>query len=151
MIVDTVDRQTIRAAVELGSHAPSLHNSQPWRWRLDGRSLLLQADLRRWLPATDADGATWWSAAARPCTTRASRSRRRASTPPCIASPTRSGPMTSPRSNWLRAVPPTATSSSPRRSSAAVPTGATSPPGTSRNPCKPRSSNGPPSRARCSA
>jgi len=56
MIVDTVDRQTIRAAVELGSHAPSVHNSQPWRWRLDGRSLLLQADLRRWLPATDADG-----------------------------------------------------------------------------------------------
>jgi nitroreductase len=56
MIVDTVDRQTIRAAVELGSHAPSLHNSQPWRWRLDGRTLLLQADLRRWLPATDADG-----------------------------------------------------------------------------------------------
>jgi len=56
MIVDTVDRQTIRAAVELGSHAPSVHNSQPWRWRHDGRSLLLQADLRRWLPATDADG-----------------------------------------------------------------------------------------------
>jgi nitroreductase len=56
MIVDTVVRQTIRAAVELGSHAPSVHNSQPWRWRLEGRSLLLQADLRRWLPATDADG-----------------------------------------------------------------------------------------------
>jgi hypothetical protein len=56
MIVETVDRQTIRAAVELGGHAPSVHNSQPWRWRLDCRSLLLQADLRRWLPATDADG-----------------------------------------------------------------------------------------------
>ncbi len=56
MIVDTVDRQTIRAAVELGSHAPSVHNSQPWRWRLDRHSLLLQADLRRWLPATDGDG-----------------------------------------------------------------------------------------------
>src|SRR6476661_9217583 len=56
MIVDTVDRQTIRAAVELGSHAPSVHNSQPWRWRLDGRTLLLQADLHRWLPTTDADG-----------------------------------------------------------------------------------------------
>jgi nitroreductase len=56
MIVDTVDRQTIRAAVELGSHAPSVHNSQPWRWHHHGRSLLLQADLRRWLPATDADG-----------------------------------------------------------------------------------------------
>jgi nitroreductase len=56
MIVDTVDRQTIRAAVELGSHAPSVHNSQPWRWRFDRHSLLLQADLRRWLPATDGDG-----------------------------------------------------------------------------------------------
>ena len=56
MIVDTVDHQTVRAAVELGSHAPSVHNSQPWRWRLGRRSLLLQADLRRWLPATDADG-----------------------------------------------------------------------------------------------
>jgi hypothetical protein len=33
-----------------------VHNSQPWRWRFDGGSLLLQADLRRWLPATDADG-----------------------------------------------------------------------------------------------
>ena len=29
MIVDTVDRQTICAAVELSSHAPSVHNSQP--------------------------------------------------------------------------------------------------------------------------
>jgi nitroreductase len=56
MSVDTVDRQTIRAALELGSHAPSIHNSQPWRWRRDRHSLLLQADLRRWLPVTDADG-----------------------------------------------------------------------------------------------
>jgi nitroreductase len=56
MILDTVDRRTVRAAVELGSHAPSVHNSQPWRWRLAGDTLTLQADLRRWLPATDADG-----------------------------------------------------------------------------------------------
>jgi hypothetical protein len=56
MIIDRVDQQTIRSAVELGSHAPSVHNSQPWRWRLDRRSLLLQADLHRWLPTTDADG-----------------------------------------------------------------------------------------------
>ncbi len=55
-ILDTVDRQTVRAAVELGSHAPSVHNSQPWRWHLTGNTLTLQADLRRWLPATDADG-----------------------------------------------------------------------------------------------
>src|SRR5690242_7171962 len=56
MILDTVDRRTVRAAVELGSHAPSVHNSQPWRWRLAGDTLTLQADMRRWLPATDADG-----------------------------------------------------------------------------------------------
>jgi nitroreductase len=56
MIIESVDHRIIRTAVELGSHAPSVHNSQPWRWQLDGRSLLLQADLRRWLPTTDADG-----------------------------------------------------------------------------------------------
>ncbi len=60
MIVETVDRRTIRAALELGSRAPSVHNSQPWLWHFSGgrdrHSMLLQADLRRWLPATDADG-----------------------------------------------------------------------------------------------
>jgi nitroreductase len=51
-----VDRRTVRAAIELASRAPSMHNSQPWRWVLGPHSVHLYADLRRWLPATDADG-----------------------------------------------------------------------------------------------
>jgi nitroreductase len=51
-----VDRRTLRAAIELAARAPSVHNSQPWRWVLGPQSVHLYADLRRWLPATDADG-----------------------------------------------------------------------------------------------
>ena len=51
-----VDRRTVRAAIELASRAPSVHNSQPWRWMVGPHSVHLYADLRRWLPATDADG-----------------------------------------------------------------------------------------------
>ncbi len=46
----------MRRAIELASRAPSVHNSQPWRWYLGERSVHLYADLRRWLPATDHDG-----------------------------------------------------------------------------------------------
>jgi nitroreductase len=56
VIVDIVDRRSVRSALELACRAPSIHNSQPWRWRLSGRSVHLYADLSRWLPATDADG-----------------------------------------------------------------------------------------------
>ncbi|NMI00326.1 Acg family FMN-binding oxidoreductase [Pseudonocardia acidicola] len=56
MIVETVDRDTVRAALELACRAPSVHNSQPWRWRLGESRVDLYADLRRWLPATDPDG-----------------------------------------------------------------------------------------------
>lgn len=56
MITEKVDHGTVRSAIELASRAPSVHNSQPWRWRLDQRSVHLYSDLRRWLPATDADG-----------------------------------------------------------------------------------------------
>jgi nitroreductase len=51
-----VDERTVRAAIELASRAPSVHNSQPWRWVVGPHSAHLYADLRRWLPATDADG-----------------------------------------------------------------------------------------------
>jgi nitroreductase len=51
-----VDRRTVRAAIELACRAPSVHNSQPWRWVVGPRSVHLYADLRRWLPTTDADG-----------------------------------------------------------------------------------------------
>jgi hypothetical protein len=51
-----VDRRTVRAAVKLASRAPSVHNSQPWRWILGPHSVHLHADPRRRLPVTDADG-----------------------------------------------------------------------------------------------
>jgi hypothetical protein len=36
--------------------APSVHNTQPWRWRLDDDVVDLFADVDRWLPVTDPDG-----------------------------------------------------------------------------------------------
>ena len=56
MIVDHVDHRSVRSALELATRAPSIHNSQPWRWMLGPRSIHLYADLRRWIPVTDADG-----------------------------------------------------------------------------------------------
>jgi nitroreductase len=53
---DKIDEQTVHAALELANRAPSVHNSQPWRWRFYGRSVSLDADVDRWLPATDPDG-----------------------------------------------------------------------------------------------
>ncbi len=51
-----VDRRTVRAAIELAARAPSVHNSQPWRWVVGPRSVHLYTDKSRWLPVTDADG-----------------------------------------------------------------------------------------------
>ncbi|WP_416562132.1 hypothetical protein [Nocardia testacea] len=33
------DEGTVRAVLERACRAPSLHNSQPWRWRWDGSTL----------------------------------------------------------------------------------------------------------------
>jgi hypothetical protein len=48
--------EVIRDAVMLASRAPSLHNSQPWRWVIEGTSVQLWADRCRLLPATDRAG-----------------------------------------------------------------------------------------------
>jgi nitroreductase len=56
MSTHTIDKSTIRGAVALANRAPSVHNTQPWRWLLGDRTLHLYADLQRWLPATDPDG-----------------------------------------------------------------------------------------------
>src|SRR3954452_16705281 len=56
MITDNVDQRTVRSAIELASHAPSVHNSQPWRWTVGRHVVHLGADRQRWLPATDPDG-----------------------------------------------------------------------------------------------
>ncbi|MGW4351897.1 Acg family FMN-binding oxidoreductase [Nocardia sp. NPDC004582] len=47
---------TIEQAVRLSGRAPSLHNSQPWRWVFDGAALHLYSVRERMLPATDASG-----------------------------------------------------------------------------------------------
>ena len=49
------DRKTIHAVLSLATRAPSIHNSQPWRWRVGDRSLHLYADQDRHLPNTDPD------------------------------------------------------------------------------------------------
>jgi nitroreductase len=50
------DHQTVLAAIELANRAPSLHNTQPWRWLIGDQSVHLMADRARHLPATDPDG-----------------------------------------------------------------------------------------------
>ncbi|MTE14314.1 Acg family FMN-binding oxidoreductase [Nocardia aurantiaca] len=48
--------ETIEQAVRLAGRAPSLHNSQPWRWVFDGEALHLFSVRARMLPATDHSG-----------------------------------------------------------------------------------------------
>ncbi|MEV0270422.1 MAG: nitroreductase [Hamadaea sp.] len=43
-------------AAEVASAAPSIHNSQPWRWEVDGDRLELYAERSRQLAATDPEG-----------------------------------------------------------------------------------------------
>lgn len=56
MPVHAPDSSTIRDAVALACHAPSLHNSQPWRWVAKAASLQLWADPYRLVHATDRAG-----------------------------------------------------------------------------------------------
>jgi hypothetical protein len=46
----------LAGAVELAVTAPSIHNSQPWRWKLTDHGLRLSVDRSRWLPVIDPDG-----------------------------------------------------------------------------------------------
>jgi hypothetical protein len=48
-----VDVEVIKHAVQLACRAPSLHNSQPWRWEFDGSVLQLFLDRNRILYSTD--------------------------------------------------------------------------------------------------
>jgi len=50
------DAGTVRTVLTLACRAPSVHNTQPWRWRVDAASLHLYADPSRQLPNTDPDG-----------------------------------------------------------------------------------------------
>lgn len=49
------DAETVRAVIALALRAPSIHNSQPWRWVTGDNSVHLYADPDRQLPITDPD------------------------------------------------------------------------------------------------
>ena len=51
-----VDTEVIRSAVQLACRAPSLHNSQPWRWVSEGSTVELFVDKDRVLYSTDHSG-----------------------------------------------------------------------------------------------
>lgn len=49
------DAETMRSALLLGNRAPSVHNTQPWIWRVGEQSLYLYANQDLNLPHTDPD------------------------------------------------------------------------------------------------
>ncbi|APE38462.1 NAD(P)H nitroreductase [Nocardia mangyaensis] len=49
------DDTTVQAALALAGRAPSVHNVQPWRWRIADHSIHLYLDPQRALPVTDPD------------------------------------------------------------------------------------------------
>lgn len=49
------DDRTLHTALGLAVRAPSVHNSQPWQWRVGPGQLQLWANLDRHLPETDPD------------------------------------------------------------------------------------------------
>jgi len=53
---DFPDAVTLHAVLSQAIQAPSIHNSQPWRWRVGDSSLHLFADPEVQLPRTDPDG-----------------------------------------------------------------------------------------------
>ena len=55
MTATTVDPRTVRSALQLAARAPSVHNTQPWKWRVGEGSVELLADETRRLRATDQD------------------------------------------------------------------------------------------------
>ncbi len=54
--VETNMRAALAAAAEFAGLAPSIHNTQPWRWRLVGPALELRAERSRQLDVSDPNG-----------------------------------------------------------------------------------------------
>jgi len=50
------DLATVHAALDVACRAPSVHNTQPWRWAIADHSVHLFADRTRQLPVIDHDG-----------------------------------------------------------------------------------------------
>ncbi len=51
-----LDTRVLQKAVQLACRAPSMHNSQPWRWVAEGEVLRLFVDRHRTVPGTDRSG-----------------------------------------------------------------------------------------------
>jgi len=51
-----LDEETLQAALRLAVRAPSVHNCQPWRWRVGPGAVHLYVDGFRQVPATDPHG-----------------------------------------------------------------------------------------------
>jgi hypothetical protein len=51
-----LDARVLQKAVFVACRAPSVHNSQPWRWVAEGERLLLFVDRYRTVPGTDRSG-----------------------------------------------------------------------------------------------
>ncbi|BBY08256.1 hypothetical protein MNVI_35740 [Mycobacterium noviomagense] len=51
-----MDIEVVKSAVLLACRAPSIHNSQPWRWVSEGAVLHLFVDRRRWVRSADRSG-----------------------------------------------------------------------------------------------
>jgi hypothetical protein len=49
-------RTILEAAARASLRAPSVFNTQPWKWRISGAAMTLEVDPERRLPATDPDG-----------------------------------------------------------------------------------------------
>lgn len=52
----TDDVDVMDQVIRLACRAPSVHNTQPWRWRVDGSRIQLRADRERQLPTSDPHG-----------------------------------------------------------------------------------------------
>lgn len=50
------DLDVMDQVIRLACRAPSVHNTQPWRWRVDGSRIQLRADRERQLAISDPDG-----------------------------------------------------------------------------------------------
>jgi hypothetical protein len=55
-MTEGLDRGTAEAVLAVAVRAPSIHNTQPWAWRLDHSGLTLLADRSRQLAVADPDG-----------------------------------------------------------------------------------------------
>ncbi len=55
-MIATLDTQTLKSAVQLACRAPSVHNSQPWRWVAEDGVVHLFVDRDRTVPGTDRSG-----------------------------------------------------------------------------------------------